>query len=127
MTVKAKAIVNAFYGNAPRLSYWTGCSSGGKQALMEAQRFPDDFDGIVAGDPTNNWTGRSAQSMWIAQALHTDEASYIPPSKYPLVHNAVLEACDALDGVKDGVLDDPTFCKFDPKGSSARATMRRRV
>jgi feruloyl esterase len=115
MTVKAKAIIAAFYGNPPKLSYWNGCSAGGKQALKEAQRFPTDFDGIIAGAPGNNWTGRAIESMWIAQAVHSDEASYIPPEKYPLVHNAVLESCDALDGVKDGLLEDPTRCHFDPK------------
>lgn len=115
MTVHSKTIINAFYGNSPKLSYWTGCSSGGKQALMEAQRYPNDYDGIVAGDPTNNWTGRAVGSIWVAQAMHTDEASYIPPTKYAMVHDAVLAACDALDGVKDRVLDDPRVCKFDPK------------
>ena len=61
--------------------------------------------------------------LWIAQAVHKDEASFIPASKYPLIHKAVLEACDALDGVKDGVLEDPTRCHFDPKRSSARVTI----
>jgi len=115
MVVKAKAVIQAFYGNAPRLSYWNGCSSGGKQGLDEAQRYPGDFDGIVAGAPAVNWTGRAAQSIWVAQAVHKDEASYIPPAKYPVIHKGVLEACDALDGVKDGVLEDPRLCKFDPK------------
>ncbi|HEY2015881.1 MAG TPA: tannase/feruloyl esterase family alpha/beta hydrolase, partial [Bryobacteraceae bacterium] len=81
----------------------------------EAQRFPDDFDGIVAGAPASNWTGRAAQSIWTAQAVHRDEASYIPPAKYPLVHRAVLAACDSLDGVVDGVLENPRLCKFDPE------------
>jgi feruloyl esterase len=115
MTVKAKAIIAAYYGNAPKLSYWNGCSTGGRQALMEAQRFPADFNGLIAGAAANNMTHLNAQSLWIALAVHKDEASYIPPTKYPLIHNAVLEACDALDGVKDGVLEDPTRCKFDPK------------
>ena len=115
MTVKAKAIIAAFYGSAPKYSYWNGCSAGGKQALKEAQRFPDDFDGIIAGAPGNNWTGRAIFSMWVAQAVHKDEASYIPPEKYPVIHKAVLEACDTLDGVKDGLIEDPTRCHFDPK------------
>jgi tannase/feruloyl esterase len=115
MTVKAKAIIAAYYENSPKLSYWNGCSTGGRQGLREAQRFPADFDGIVVGAPANNWTHLTAQFIWIAQAAHKDEASYIPPSKYSLIHNAVLEACDARDGVKDGVLEDPTHCKFDPK------------
>ena len=115
MTVKAKAIIAAFYGREAKYSYWNGCSAGGKQALKEAQRFPDDYDGIIAGAPGNNWTGRAIYSMWVAQALHGDEASYIPREKYPMIHNAVLEACDALDGVRDGLLEDPTRCHFDPK------------
>jgi feruloyl esterase len=113
-TVAAKAIVSAYYGRAPKYSYWTGCSAGGRSALMEAQRFPDDFDGIVAGSPGLNWTGRATQAIWIAQASHKDESSYIPPAKYAMIHQAVLEACDAADGVTDGVLNDPTKCKFDP-------------
>src|SRR5271166_3965412 len=95
MTVKSKAIVAAFYGNNAKLSYWNGCSTGGRQGLKEAQRFPADFDGIVAGAPANSWTHLGAQQVWIAQAVHIDESSYIPPSKYPLLHNAVLQSCDA--------------------------------
>ncbi len=114
MTMAAKAIVASFYGQAPKYSYWSGCSAGGRSALMEAQRFPGDFDGIIAGAPGLDWTGRALQSVWIAQAAHKEESSYIPPAKYPLIHNAVLQACDARDGVKDGVLEDPTRCNFDP-------------
>jgi len=115
MTVKAKAIVAAFYGRGPRLSYWNGCSAGGKQAMKEAQRFPDDFDGIVAGSPGLDWVARATLSMWVAQAVHKDGASYIPPAKYPLIHRAALEACDVSDGLKDGVIEDPARCAFDPK------------
>jgi feruloyl esterase len=114
MTMKAKAIVAAYYGNGPKRSYWNGCSSGGKQGLKEAQRFPADYDGIVAGAPANYWTHLMFSSMWIARAAHKEEASLIPPRKYALIHKAVLEACDASDGVKDGVLEDPTRCHFDP-------------
>jgi feruloyl esterase len=115
MTVKAKAIIAAFYGAGPRLAYWVGCSSGGKQALKEAQMFPDDYDGIVAGAPANNWTHLMAAGLWVAQATLKDPASYIPPSKYPVIHKAALDACDALDGVKDGVIGNPAGCRFDPK------------
>ena len=110
MTVKAKAIIQAFYGNPPRLSYWNGCSTGGRQGLKEAQKFPDDYDGIIAGAPAN----RTAISLWIAAAVLKDPASYIPPSKYPLIHQAALTACDARDGLEDGLIDDPTKCDFDP-------------
>jgi feruloyl esterase len=114
MTVQSQTLIAAFYGRQTRLSYWNGCSNGGRQGLMEAQRYPEDFDGIVAGAPAANWTGRALSSLWVAQAVHQDDASYIPPAKYPLLHNAVLQACDALDGVRDGTLEDPVRCRFDP-------------
>jgi feruloyl esterase len=113
-TVKSKAIIAAYYGDGPKLSYFNSCSSGGKQALHEAQKYPLDFDGIIAGAATNNWTGRAAQTVWVAQAVHKEEASYIPPDKYKVLHDAVLQKCDALDGVADGVLENPRQCKFDP-------------
>ncbi len=83
MTVAAKAIIAAFYGNGPRLSYWNGCSTGGRQGLMEAQRYPADYDGIIAGAPVNFRTHQLTWELWVAQAVHKDEASYIPPAKYP--------------------------------------------
>src|SRR5215831_8621083 len=114
MTEKAKAIVAAHYGKPARLSYWNSCSNGGRQGLMEAQRYPQDFDGIVAGAPAANWTGRAMASLWVGQIVHADEATYIPPAKYPLLHTAALQACDALDGVVDGIIGDPQRCRFDP-------------
>jgi tannase/feruloyl esterase len=110
MTVQAKALIQALYGSAPRLSYWNGCSTGGRQGLKEAQMFPNDYDGIIAGAPAN----RTAISLWIADAVLKDPASYIPPSKYPIIHQAALSACDAADGLKDGLIDDPRQCRFDP-------------
>jgi feruloyl esterase len=115
MTVKAKAIIATFYGDAPKFSYWNGCSAGGRQALKEAQRFPEDFNGIIAGAPGADWTGRASAALRVAQAMHKDEASTIPAAKYPAIHAAALEACDALDGVKDGVIDNPRSCTFDPR------------
>jgi feruloyl esterase len=114
MTVAAKALIAAYYGSGPKLAYFEGCSSGGRQALMEAQRFPDDYGGIVAGAATNNWTKMMFGRMWVAQATLSNPANYIPPEKYPVIHKAALAACDAMDGVKDGVLDDPRKCSFDP-------------
>jgi feruloyl esterase len=114
MTAASKAISAAYYGNAPQRSYFNGCSTGGRQALTEAQRFPNDYDGIVAGAPAYYTTRLQGGQIWAAQAVHKDEAAYIPPDKYALLHQAVLQACDALDGVKDGVLEDPTRCHFDP-------------
>ncbi len=114
MTAAAKKLIETYYGGAPRLAYWNSCSNGGRQGLMEAQRYPQDFDGIVAGAPAANWTGRAMGSLWVAQIVHRDDAAYIPPAKYPLLNNAALAACDALDGVTDGVIEDPRRCKFDP-------------
>ena len=113
-TTKGKAIVAAFYGSGPRLSYFNGCSTGGRQALTAAQRFPDDFDGIVAGAPAIYASHQSAGQIWIWQATHRDEASFLPPATLAVLHDAVVAKCDALDGVKDGVLEDPTRCSFDP-------------
>ena len=111
MTLKAKAIIDAFYGSAPRLSYWNGCSTGGRQGLKEAQMFPNDYDGIIAGAPAN----RTAISLWIADAVLKDPASYIPPAKYPVIHQAAVAACDERDGLKDGLIGDPRKCTFDPQ------------
>ncbi len=115
MTVAAKAIIDAFYGNGPKLSYWNGCSTGGRQALMEAQRFPADYDGIIAGAAANPKTHLDGWRIWMAQAMFKDQASAIPANKFPVIHQAVLNACDALDGLKDGLIDDPTRCHFAPK------------
>ncbi len=115
MTVDAKEIIKAFYGREPGVSYFNGCSAGGKQGLTEAQLFPADYNGIIAGAPGNNWTHMMAQIVWVAQAVHKSDASYIPPAKYPAIHQAALAACDATDGLKDGLIEDPTKCKFDPK------------
>jgi feruloyl esterase len=114
-TVKGKAILQAFYGRGPKLSYWNGCSTGGRQGLKEAQAYPNDFDGIIAGDPTNPRPLIATWELWVAQATLKDPASFIPASKFPMIHKAVLDACDATDGLKDGLIDDPTRCHFDPK------------
>ena len=115
MTVAAKALIAAFYGSAPRVSYWNGCSTGGRQGLMEALRYPADYDGIIAGAPVNFRTHQLTWELWVAQAVHRDPASYIPPAKYPAIHRAALEACDARDGLKDGLIDSPHSCRFDPQ------------
>jgi len=115
MTEKAKALAAAFYGRAPSRSYWNGCSTGGRQALVEAKRYPQDFDGIIAGAAANPKTHLDAWRIWMAQAMFKDQASVIPVSKFAMIHAAVVEACDALDGVKDGLIGDPTRCRFDPR------------
>jgi feruloyl esterase len=113
MTVKAKAIISAFYDSPAKYAYWNGCSAGGRQAMKEAQKYAADFDGIIAGSPGLDWTGRAAGSLRIAQVTR-DEAARIPAGKAQLLHKAVLEACDTADGLKDGLIADPTKCKFDP-------------
>jgi feruloyl esterase len=115
MTVKAKSIINAFYESNPRYSYFNGCSAGGKQAMKAIQMYPADYDGVVAGSPGVNWTGRALQSIWVAQAVHQTEASVIPQNKFQAINNAAVEACDSNDGVKDGVIENPMQCKFDPQ------------
>jgi feruloyl esterase len=114
MTLRAKEIQRAFYGDAPRFAYWNDCSGGGRQGLKEAQRFPTDYDGIIAGAPGNNATHQYTQVLGVARAVQRGPATLIPPSKYPLIHEAVLRQCDALDGVNDGLLEDPRRCAFDP-------------
>ena len=114
MTLKAKAVIQAFYGKSPQHSFFAACSNGGRQGLMEAQRFPADYDGIIAGAPANYWTRVFGAFIWDIQALQADPESYIPAKKIPAIDAAVLAACDANDGLKDGVLNDPTACHFDP-------------
>lgn len=114
MSTFAKAAVRAFYGEPAQHSYFIGCSTGGRQALMESQRFPEDYDGILAGAPAHNWTRLLTSALWSMQALGNDPASYIPRTKWKAVETAVNNACDANDGVKDGVLNDPRQCHFDP-------------
>ncbi len=115
MTVASKSLIAAYYSGNPKYSYWNGCSTGGRQAMAEAQRYPDDYDGIVAGAPASYTTRLQGSQVWTAAIAHRDEAAYIPVEKYAAIHKAVLDQCDALDGVKDGVIEDPRRCKFDPK------------
>lgn len=115
MTVKAKRVVEGFYGMAPRESYFVGCSTGGRQGLSEAQRFPDDYDGIVSGAPAINWTHLLTSALWNARATLADPESYIPPSKLAAINDATIAACDMTDGVKDGLVADPRKCTFDPQ------------
>ena len=110
-SLRAKAIVRAFFGRDAARSYFDGCSDGGREALMEAQRYSEDFNGIVAGAPANNWSHLFTGFVWNEQALAENP---IPPAKLPVIQNAVLAACDALDGVKDGLIEDPRACHFDP-------------
>jgi feruloyl esterase len=110
----AKRAIEAFYGDGPRHSYFDACSNGGRQALMEAQRYPDDYDGIVSGAPAYYWTHLMTGAADLAGRYAADAAAYIPPAKIATIENAVLAACDTLDGIPDGVIGDPTQCHFDP-------------
>ncbi|HEY1338946.1 MAG TPA: tannase/feruloyl esterase family alpha/beta hydrolase, partial [Bryobacteraceae bacterium] len=110
---KAKALVKAFYGNAQKRAYFNSCSNGGREALMEAQRYPGDYDGIIAGAPANYWTHLLTTAIFEVQAL-AEPGGWIPPAKLPAIQAAALAACDASDGVKDSVIDSPDRCKFDP-------------
>jgi len=112
MTLSAEAIVQAFYGRAPNHRYFSSCSNGGREALMEAQRFPEDYDGILAGAPANNWTHLLSGGLYAYRALYGDPASYIPASKIPALSAAVLAQCNP--GNAQGFLDDPRACHFDP-------------
>jgi feruloyl esterase len=115
MTVKSKAVVKAFYGKAAKYSYFNGCSTGGKEGLMEAQRYPDDYDGIVVGHPNFDQIGNRAQYVWNGQATFgASPATPIAGAKLALINNAATSTCDALDGVVDGVIDDPRSCPFQP-------------
>src|SRR5579883_420645 len=113
-TVKSKAIMMTFYDRAPKYSYWNGCSTGGRQGLMEAQRYPDDFDAIVAGAPANYQTHLHTWDLSVSVPVLKDPAAVVSPAKAAMLNKAVLNACDAKDGVKDGLLNDPRSCKFDP-------------
>jgi hypothetical protein len=118
---QSKAIIAAFYGEAPKHSYFDGCSNGGREALMEAQRFPADYNGIIAGAPAAFIHFLVTFTMDV-QATEADPASYIPSAKLPAIESGVLAACDALDGLKDGVIDDPRKCHFDAATLLCRGT-----
>jgi feruloyl esterase len=117
--VEAKRIAAAYYGRAAAYSYWDGCSTGGRQGLISAQRFPQDFDGIVAGAPVLNFVDAVTQSLWNGLVL---AETPIPLPKMKLVGDAVYARCDARDGLKDGLLDDPRRCDFDPARDVAQCT-----
>jgi feruloyl esterase len=121
MTVIGKALTEAMYGVAPRYAYFNGCSTGGRQGLMEAQRYPQDYNGIASGAPAINWTHLMMQSFWGSMLMNA-ASNPIPSCKLEAATAAALTACDGIDGVKDGVIEDPGRCTYDPKpliGTSA--------
>jgi feruloyl esterase len=111
--VTAKAVIGAFYGTGPRYSYFWGRSFGGGQALMEVQRYPADYDGVLAASPGLDRAATYTAWAWIAQAFAAEE-SQIPQNKLPVIQAAVIRTCDGVDGLKDGIIGDPMRCRFDP-------------
>jgi feruloyl esterase len=119
LTVVGKAVTSARYGRDPEKSYWVGCSTGGRQGLKEAQRFPDDYDAIVAGAPANNWSALMAFSIHAQRNMTTPDG--LPASKVGILKEAAIAACDAHDGVKDRVIGDTRSCAFDPASTQCAA------
>jgi pimeloyl-ACP methyl ester carboxylesterase len=116
MAVKAKALINAYYGKASKYSYWNGCSTGGRQGLMAVQRFPEEYDGLVIGAPAINWDRFIPSELW-PQVVMKGLGAPITNAKLNAVTNAAIASCDARDGVADGVINDPRKCAYDPAAS----------
>ena len=117
-TMAAKRLIREFYGKPQDFAYWSSCHNGGNQGLNEVQRYPEDYDGVIAGDPAYYITRLQSGSeyiAWVALKDGIEAPGYIPPAKYPVLHRAVLDTCDADDGLRDGILTDPTRCRFDPE------------
>src|SRR3989449_453126 len=114
MTVVGKALTKEYYGKAPRYTYFVGGSTGGRQGLMEAQRYPNDYDGIVSACPAINWHRFLPADMW-PQVVMVAAKNFVPKSKLDAATAAAVAACDASDGVSDGVIDNPARCAYDPK------------
>lgn len=122
-TLAAKALISSFYGQAPKYSYFAGCSDGGREALMEAERYPQDFNGITAGAPAMNFTTQNTfYHGWNAlKNMGADGKPILTGDKLPILHKAILAACDAADGLKDGIISDPLSCHFDPAVTECKA------
>jgi len=115
-TVNAKSVTETFYQQAPAYSYYTGCSKGGQQGLMEAQRYPGDYDGIVAGAPAHDWTRFYAGAhLWYSLAMLDEPESYIPQDKLQVIEDTVIATCDVNDGVSDGIISNPMQCTVNPQ------------
>src|SRR5215831_19021493 len=114
MTVQSKAIIQSFYSRGPQLSYYQGCSTGGRQGMMEAQRYPEDFDAIIAGAPVYNQVHLNTSQVSLQIDMLRDPSRIVPQNKVAMLATAVVAACDEKDGVKDGIVSDPQSCKFDP-------------
>ena len=114
MTVAAKAAVSDFYGSGPKLSFWNSCSTGGRQGLMEAFRYPEDYDAISAMAPANPMTDLMTQSLWTGYQAVRAPGAGLSPAKLAVAHKAYLAECDDKDGLKDGIVSAPQACRFDP-------------
>ena len=114
LTDKSRSLINEFYGEPAEYAYWNGCSSGGREGLMLAQRHPDAYDGILAGAPAINWDRFVPSLLWPQIVMDQELGGSIDGCKLAEATNAAVEACDAVDGVSDGILDDPRACDFDP-------------
>lgn len=114
MTVAAKRVIGSFYGTGPKLSFWNSCSTGGRQGLMEAYRFPDDYDAISAMAPANPMTGLMTQTLWTGYQAVRAPGAGLTPAKLAALHKAVVAQCDAKDGTRDGLVARPLSCGFDP-------------
>jgi hypothetical protein len=122
MTLAAKDVIRAYYGTDPAYSYFNGCSTGGRQGVMQAQRFPDEYDGIVAGAPVINFPKMQTGQMW-GQLTMLASGNPVAPCKFEAVLNAAIEECDTVgDGIRDGVIGDPLACRFDPGTMVGRET-----
>ncbi|WP_170168281.1 tannase/feruloyl esterase family alpha/beta hydrolase [Pseudorhodoferax soli] len=122
ITVRAKATTNAFYGKAPDYSYLTGCSGPGRQVMSTAQSYPEDYDGIVAAAPALYWSRFIPSSGWIQLSMYQELGKLMESCKLDLVNEAVVQACDGLDGVADGIVGDQRACLFDPRALIGRET-----
>lgn len=120
LAVKAKALIQAFYGRANAHAFFMGCSGGGRQAMTEVQRYPDDYDGVIAGAPGVNTPEMSARRLWEMQ-MHTRWGTLMRQKDWDLVARASRAACDALDGARDGLVENPEQCGFDPAVLACRA------
>jgi feruloyl esterase len=120
-TVVGKQVAEHFYGRAPERAYWQGCSTGGRQGLAEVQRYPEDYDGVIAGAPVYTPVTYS-NAMLRVQMFHAQPGSNLTPEQVPAIRAAVLAACDASDGVADGILTDPRTCAWDPAELQCRAS-----
>ena len=114
-TVAGKALATAYYGNAPKYSYMIECGGGSAAALHEVQKYPADYNGVVVGGHAAHLTRQIFGQLWLWLAAHPGGVAVLPPAKLSVIHQAVLQQCDMLDGVKDGLLENPTRCTFDPK------------